>query len=41
MGGEIGAAGTLGRGSTFWFTADLGVEAVGAPRTRAPPPCGA
>jgi CheY-like chemotaxis protein/anti-sigma regulatory factor (Ser/Thr protein kinase) len=30
MGGEIGATGALGRGSTFWFTADLGLVATPA-----------
>ncbi|MDP9401184.1 MAG: ATP-binding protein, partial [Actinomycetota bacterium] len=38
MGGEIGAHGEPGRGSTFWFTAQLGVPAPGGQRAPAPAP---
>ena len=38
MGGEIGATGAPGRGSTFWFTVELGVEAGAPVAPEAPPP---
>jgi PAS domain S-box-containing protein len=40
MGGEIGAGGALGRGSTFWFTADLGLPTASTPHASAATPLG-